>query len=84
MVVACLRLWVARQRGAHNLPFVGKFSTMRARRVALVSARITVRCESALSMEGCLVALSTANSEGLSWREPRSGFIMVRQRGAIG
>jgi len=83
-VVTYLRLWVARWRGAPDLPFVGKFSMMRVRRVALASARYMTCCESALSMGRYLVALSTARGEGLSRRKPQSGSSMVRQRRAFG
>ena len=54
MLVTRLRLWVARRRGAPDLPFVEKFSLMWVRRVALASTRLTACCESALSMESCL------------------------------
>ena len=69
MVVTCLRLWFARRRGAPNLLFVGKSSTMRAPRLALASTRVTARCESALStVDNYLVALFTADRDGLSGR----------------
>ena len=35
-------------------------------------------------MESCLEALSKIRGEGLSGREPRSDFNMIRQRGHIG
>jgi hypothetical protein len=82
-VVTILRLRFARKCVAHNLPFVGKFSTMRVRRVALASAWLMICYERVLAMESWLDALSTARGEGLSGREPQSGSSMVRQRGAI-
>jgi hypothetical protein len=82
-VVTLLRLWAAHRRGAHALLFVGKFDTIQVCRVALASAWLIVYCESALAMESWPVALSTARGEGLFGREPQSGLIMVRQRGAI-
>ncbi len=78
MVVARLRLEVARRRGVPDFP-----STTHARCVPLVAALVVARCESDLSTERCLVAMSTLRREGLSGREPHSKFIMVRQRGAI-
>ena len=78
MVVALLHLEVARRRGASDFPFVGKCSMMHARCVALAAARVASRCESDLSMEGCLVALSTTSGESLSGRESQSGLSMVR------
>ena len=83
MVVAHLRLEVARRRGFPDLHFVGKFNTTQARCVPLAAARAAARCESNLSIESCLVALSPVRGEGLSRRVPHSGYIMVRQRGAI-
>jgi hypothetical protein len=65
------------------LPLVRKFSTMQSLCVVLASARVPVRCARALSMESFLVALSTASGEGLSGREPQSGVVMVRHRGAL-
>jgi len=59
-VVTMLRLWFARRRGAPDWPFVGKFSTMRVRRVALASAWLIACCERALVIESWLVALFTA------------------------
>jgi len=81
MVVTRPRLYVARRRGAPDLTLVGKFSIMRALCVVLASARVMVRCARALSMESCLVDLSTACGEGLSGRKPQSESIMVRHRG---
>ncbi len=67
--VTRMRLWVTRRRGAPDFPFVGKLSTKRERRVASASARLIAHCVSALSMESCRVALSTARGENLSIRE---------------
>ncbi len=66
-----------------DFPFVGKFITSQARYVPLAAARAAAHCESDLSMESCLVSLSTTRGEGLFRREPQSRSIMVRQRGAI-
>jgi len=70
MVMARLHLEVAHRRGVPGFPFVGKLSTMHARCVPLVAARAAARCESDLSTESCLVALSTIQGEGLSGRVP--------------
>ena len=78
MVMACLRLEVALRRGAPIFIFVGKFIMMHARFVSLAAARVASRCESDLSMESCLVALSTIRREGMSGRESQSGFSKVR------
>ncbi len=83
MGVTRLRLDVARRRGAPDFPFVGKFSTTQARCVPQAAARMASLYESNLSMENCLVALSTTRGEGLSGRDPQSGFGMDRHRGAI-
>ena len=65
MVVAHLRLEVARRRGAPDFPFVGKFNTTPARCVPLAATRVVSRSESDLSMKSGLVALSTTIGEGL-------------------
>jgi hypothetical protein len=83
MVVARLRLEVARRRGSPVFLFVGKFSMMPARCVSLATAWVASRCESDLSIESCLVVVSTARGEDMSGRESQSGSSMVRQRGAI-
>jgi len=70
MVVARLRLGVARRRGVPDFPFVGKFSTTQARYMPMAAVRAAARYGSDLSMESCLVALSTTIGEGLSGREP--------------
>ncbi len=82
-MVARLRLKVARRRGVPDFPFVRKFSTTKACCVPMAAARVAARCEIYLSAESCSVDLSTAKGEVLSGREPQSGYIMVRQRGAI-
>ena len=82
-MVARRRLAVALRLGALVFPFVEKFNMMRGCCESLVATRMASRCESALFMEICLVALSTASGEGLSGRESQSGLSMVRQRGAI-
>ena len=71
MVVARLRLEVARRRGAPVFPFVGKFGMVHARFVSPAAARVASRCESDLPIEICLVALSTTREEDLSRREPQ-------------
>ena len=83
MVVVCLRLEVARRRGAPDFSFVGKFSPTHARCVPLAAARVASLCKSGLFMESCLVALSTSRGEGMSERELQSGFRIDRLRGAI-
>ena len=77
------RLEPARRREAPDFPLAGKFSTTRVRRGPLAFAWAVAQCESDLSMESCLVALSTTRSEGQSRRDPHYGPIRVRQRGAI-
>ena len=42
--------WFARRCGVPDLPYVGTFTTMRARRVALASAWLMACCERALAM----------------------------------
>ena len=56
---------------------------MRVRFVLLAAAKVAARFERELSMESCLVALSTARGDGLSGREPQFWLIKVLQRGAI-
>jgi hypothetical protein len=56
-----------------RLPFVGKFSMMQARRVSLAAARAASRCESDLSMESCLVALSTTRGGVCPGESPNRG-----------
>ncbi len=56
---------------------------IRSRWVSRVDARVAAQLERALSIESCLVALSKAKGEGLSWRDPQSGLKIERQRGAI-
>ena len=83
MVVARLCLYIARRRGAPESTFVGKVNAMRVLCAALAATRVTARCAIALSMESCLVALSTESGEGLSGWEHQSTFITIRHRGAI-
>ena len=83
MVATRPRLVVARRLGAPDFTFAGKFRKTRVRCVLLASAWAAARCDSDLSMESCLVALSTTRGEGLSGRKPHDGSIKVRQRGAI-
>ncbi len=84
MVATVLRLWFARQRGAPDLPFMGKFSTMRVCRVALASTCLMACWLMALTIKSWLVALSTAMGEGLFEREPHSGSSMVLSGGRMG
>ena len=72
MVVTHSRLEPARRREAPDFSLAGKFSTTRVRCVPLAFAWAAAQCESDLSMESCLVALSSAIGEGLSRREPQS------------
>jgi hypothetical protein len=72
MVVDHTRLAPARQRGVFAFPLAGKCKSMRVRFVLLASARAAARFERELSMESCLVALSTSRGDGMSWREPQS------------
>jgi len=60
---------VALRLGALFFPFVGKFIMMRGCYESLVAALVASGCESDLSIESCLVALSTTSGEGLSGRE---------------
>ena len=64
-------------------PLAGKFRRMRVWFAPLTFAWAAVRCESDLSMESCLVALSIGREEGLFGREPQSWSITVRQRRTI-
>jgi len=82
MIVVRPRVEVARRRGGPDFPFAGKFRKTRVRRVPLAFAWAEARCESDLSMESCLVALSTTREEGLFGRESHSGSISFRHRGA--
>ena len=83
MVVDRNRLAPACRRGVLAFPLEGKFKIMQVRFVPWAVARAAVRFESKLSMESCLVALTTRRGEDLSEREPQSWPIMVRHRGAI-
>ena len=83
MVVDRTRLAPACRRGVLAFPLAGKFKRMRVRFALLAVARAAFRCESNLSMESILIALSTTRGEGQTRREPQSWPIMVRERGAI-
>ena len=83
MVATRPHLELARRREAPDFPLAGKFSTTRVRCVPLEVAWAAVQCESDISMESCLVTLSTTKGEGLSRRKPQLGPIVVCQRGAI-
>ena len=69
------RLDPARRREAPDFPSARKCSTTRVRCVPLAFAWASAQCESDLSMERCLVALSTIRGEGLFRREPHYGPI---------
>ena len=70
MVVDRPRLEPACRRGGRAFPLAGKCKRMRVRLALLAVAWAAARCESDLSMESCLVSLSTSRGEGLSGREP--------------
>ena len=55
MVVARLRLEVARRRWVPDFFFIGKFNTTQARCMPLATAQVAARCERVLSMESCLL-----------------------------
>ena len=83
MVVGRILLAPACPRGVLAFPLAVKFKSMRVRCELLTTARTAARLERELSMESCLVALSTARGDGLSGREPQSWPIKVLHRGAI-
>ena len=83
MVVGRILLAHACPRGVRDFSLSGKFNIMRVRCVLLAAARAVVYFERELSMESCLVALSTARGDGLSGNEPQSGPIKVLYREAI-
>jgi len=83
MVVTRPRLEHACRQEAPDFHLAGKLSTTRVRYEPLALAWAAARCESDLSVESCLDALSTSRGEGLLGRDPHYGFISVRQRGAI-
>ena len=83
MAVGRILLAPACPRGVRVFPLAGKFNIMRVRCVLLAAARVAARFERELSMESCLVALSTARGDGLSGSEPHYGPIKVLHRGAI-
>ena len=53
-------------RGALAFPLAGKFKTKRVRCVLLPAARAAARFVREISVESCLVALSTARGDSLS------------------
>ena len=83
MVVGRPRLEPAYRRGGLALPLAGKFKRIRVRCVPLAITCVVALCSSELSIESCLVALSTTRGEGLSGRESQSWPITVRQGWAI-
>ena len=70
MVVDRILLAPACPRGVLVFPLAGKFNSMQVRCVMLTAARAAARFERELSMESCLVAMSTARGDGLPGREP--------------
>ena len=64
-------------------PLAGDFKSMQMWFVLLAAARAAARFERDLSMESCLVALSTTRGEGMFEREPQSWPIKVFHRVAI-
>ena len=56
-------------RGVFAFPLAGKCKSMRVRLVLAAAARAAARFERELSMESCMVAVSTASGDGLSGRE---------------
>ena len=61
----------------------GIFSRILLCWVSRSDARVAAQCERELSMESCLVALSSARGEGRSRRDSQSRLKIVRHRGAI-
>jgi len=70
MVVDLILLALVCLRGVLDFSLSGKFKNMRVRCVLLTSARVAARFGRKLSMESCLVALSIARGDGMSWIEP--------------
>jgi len=70
MVMDRTRLAPAYLRGVRNIPLAGKGKLRRVRSVILASARVAARLEREVSMESCLVAMSTTRGDGLPGREP--------------
>ena len=83
MVVDRTCMAPAYRREVVAFPLAGKFKRMRVRFVPWAVARATARFDSELSIESCLVAMSTARGEGISRSEPHFWPIMAHQRGAI-
>ena len=83
MVVDLTRLALACLRGFRAFPLTGMCKSMRLRFVLLESARVAARFERELSVESCLVAMSTARGDDMPWREPLSYPIKVLHRGAM-
>ena len=77
MVVDRTRLAPACPRGVFAFPLAGKCKSTRVRYVLLAAVRAAARFERELSMESCLVALSTSKGDGLFGREPHSWPIKV-------
>jgi hypothetical protein len=83
MVVGRILLAPAWPLGVRVFPLAGKFKSMRVRCVLLAVNRIAARFARKLSVESCLVAMSTARGDGLSGIEPQSSPIKVFHRRAI-
>ncbi len=60
----------------------GIFSRILLCWVSRSDARVAAQCERELSMESCLVALSSAKGEVRARRESQSGLKIARHRGA--
>ena len=75
MVVDRNMLARAYPRGVLVFPLAGKFNSMRVRCVLFTAARAAAHFERELSMESCLVVLSTARRDGLPRRELSLGPI---------
>jgi len=83
MVVGRILLAPTWPRRVRVFPLAGKFKFMRVRCVLLAAPRVAARFPRELSMESCLVAMSTARGDGMSCNEPQFGPIKVLHRGAI-
>ena len=70
MVVGRILLAPAWLRGVRVFLLAGTLKFMRVRCVLLAAARVAARFARELSMESCLVAMSTARGDGLSGSEP--------------
>jgi len=84
MVMGRILLAPTCPRGVLVFSLEGKFKSMRVRCVLLTVVWAAARFERELSMESCLVAMSTARGDGLSFgREPQPWLIKGLHQGAI-